>query len=187
MMTKRRLVVMAGLALAGTLRVSAAETGTVEDEPLRRAAQEAVRTDPYLGVFDFVFVDVEGGRVVLRGSVEQRHRRERAAARIAALPGVLEVRNEIEVQSSASDDVSLRRRLFELLYYGGGFPGGQRPEWPVRILVSDGRVTLAVETAGGVEPERLEALARSACASCARFVAIQPQDQASSRLAAARD
>jgi hypothetical protein len=188
MMIKSRRVVLAGLAFASALRVSATEIAAVEDAPLRRAAEEAVRTNPYLGVFDHVTVDVDSGRIVLRGSVEQRHRREKAATGIAKLPGVVEVRNEIEVQSSASADVSLRRRLFELVYYGGAIEAGQRAEWPVRILVSDGRVTLAVAAAGGIQPEQLEALARSACAACAPLVAIQAQDQAASaRLAAARD
>jgi hypothetical protein len=86
------------------------------------------------------------------------------------------------VQSSASEDVSLRRRLFELLYYGGAIEGGPRAEWPVRILVSDGRVSLAVAAAGSVEPERLQALARSACAACAGLVAFEPQDPGSASL-----
>lgn len=130
---------IAGLVLAGSLHVSADEIGQAEDEQLRRAAQESIRTNPYLGVFDQVPVDVDDGRVRLWGSVEQRCRREAAAARVARLAGVLEVRNEIEVQSSSPEDVMLRRRLFERLYYGGAVEGSQRLEWPVRILVSDGR------------------------------------------------
>ena len=175
---------VAGLVLAGALHVSAGEIGQTGDDHLRRAAEEAVRTNPFLGVFDYVSVDVDGGHVRLRGSVEQRLRREAAAARIAQLPGVLDVRNEIDVQSSAPEDVSLRRRLFERLYYGAGMPGGQRPEWPVRILVSDGRVTLAGEVGSSNEGERLEAMARSVGA---QFVENQLQAQVTSvRLAAAR-
>ena len=99
---------------------------------------------------------------------------------------MLDVRNEIEVQSSAPGDVSLRRRLFERLYYhGAGIPGGQRPEWPVRILVSDGRVTLAGEVASSAERERLEAMAWGAGA---QFVENHLQTQVTSeRVAAARD
>ena len=178
------LFVVAGLVLVGSLRVSAGEIGQAGDDHLRRAAEEAVRTNPFLGVFDYVSVDVDGGRVRLRGSVEQRLRREKAAARIAQLPGVLEVRNEIEVQSSAPGDVSLRRRLFETLYYGAGMPSGQRPEWPVRILVSDGRVTLAGEVGSSAEREALEAMALRAGA---QFVENQLQAPVTSvRLAAAR-
>ena len=87
--------------------------------------------------------DVDGGRVWLRGSVEWRQRGESVAAQVAALPGIVEVVNEIEVQSSAPEDVRLRRLLFERIYYGGGIPTDPQPRWPVRILVAEGRVTLA--------------------------------------------
>jgi hypothetical protein len=65
----------------------------------------------------------------------------------------------------------LRRRLFERLYYGGGIHPSQSPEWPVRILVSNGLVTLAGDV-DSVKREQLEAIAWSAGA---RFVAIQLQ------------
>ena len=166
-----------GLVLATALSVAAGEPGQASDDLLRRAAQESVRTNPYLGVFDHVLVDTEGGRVWLRGSVEQRHRRAKVAASIARLSGVLEIRNEIEVQSSAPDDVSLRRRLFERLYFGGEIDAGQRPEWPVRILVSDGRVTFAGELASSAECERLETIALNAGAQsvATRFQAQAPR------------
>ena len=179
---KNSLFAVAGLALAATLNASAGEIGQAGDAALRRAAEAAVRTNPYLGVFDHVLVDVEGGRVRLSGSVEQRHRREAAANRVAQLPGVLEVLNDIEVQSSAPEDVSLRRRLFESVYFGGAIPGSQRPEWAVRILVSNGHVTLAGAVAG-IDHERLQAMAWSAGA---RSVAIQHAQDTAAQVAAAR-
>ena len=153
---------IAGLSLAVTLHASAAEVGRSGDDQLRRAAEEAVRTNPFLGVFDHVLVEVNGRHVRIWGAVEQRCRREKAAASVARLSGVLEVQNDIEVQSSAPEDVMLRRRLFERLYYGGGVVDSGRPEWPVRILVSHGRVTLAGEITDSADRERLEALAQSA-------------------------
>lgn len=164
------LLAVAGLALAGALRLSAAHVGDASDAPLRRAVEEAVRTDPFLGVFDHVSADVHGGRVWLRGSVEQRQRREAAAVRIARLTGVVEVFNEIEVQSAAPQDVWLRRRLFERLYYGSAIAAGPGAEWPVRILVSEGRVTLAGELANGTDLHQVEEMASSLGA---RFVDTQ--------------
>jgi hypothetical protein len=78
----------------------------------------------------------------------------------------------IEVQSSAPADVMLRRRLFERLYYGGAIEASSWPEWPVRILVSDGRVTLAGEPTGDVDRDRLEGTAWN---SGARFVEVELQ------------
>ena len=101
---------------------------------------------------------------------------------MAQLPGVLEVQNEIEVQSSTPEDVALRRRLFETLYFGGALPASQRPEWAVRILVSNGHVTLAGEVAN-LDHERLQAMAWS---TGARSVAIQQAQGTSVQVAAAQ-
>ena len=168
----RGWLAIAGLVLVGALQASADDIQQSGDDQLRRAAEEAVRTNPFLGVFDQVLVEVHGGQLRLSGSVEQRCRREKAAASVARLSGVLEVQNDIEVQSSAPEDVMLRRRLFERIYYGGDVVGNDSREWPVRILVSHGRVTLAGEIAANAERERLEALAQSAGA---RFVETRLQ------------
>jgi hypothetical protein len=182
---KNSLAGMVGLALAGSVSAVAADIQPAGDDLLRRAAEAAVRANPYLGVFDHVTVDVRDGYVRLAGSVEQRVRRERAAAAIERLPGVLGVRNEIEVQSAAPEDVMLRRRLFERLYYGGAIEGGAQPEWPVRILVNEGRVVLAGDMASSAERGRLEAMAWNAGA---RTVEMQmPAQLAPVALSAARN
>jgi hypothetical protein len=170
----RGLTALAGLMLAGALPAFAGDAERAGDEPIRRAAEAAVQANPYLGVFDHVTVDVRGGYVRLGGSVEQRGRRERAAAGIAQLPGVLGVENAVEVQSSAPEDVMLRRRLFERLYYGGAIEGGGRPEWPVRIVVDGGRVILAGQLTSSAKRERLEAIAWDAGARLVE-ARLQPQ------------
>jgi osmotically-inducible protein OsmY len=151
-----------GLMLAGALHMSAGEIGQAGDDQIRRAAERAVRTNPFLTVFDHVIVDVDGGYVQLRGSVERRHRREAVAAVVARLPGVVGLRNEIDVQSSSPADVSLRRRLFESIYYGGVLAANAEPEWQVRIVVDGERVTLFGDVPSSAGLERLEAVARNA-------------------------
>jgi hypothetical protein len=153
------LVAVVGLALAGAVQATAAGIPQADDFPLRCAAQAVVRTSAHLGVFDHVVADVDGGRVWLRGSVEQRQRGKSMAAQVAALPGIVEVVNEIEVQSSAPEDVRLRRALFQRIYYGGGIPTDPQPRWPVRILVSEGRVTLAGDLPESAEVAGLAAMA----------------------------
>ena len=172
--TFKKSMAVAGLMLAIALPAFAGESGVAGDEQLRRAAEESIQASPYLGVFDHVTVDVRDGYVRLSGSVEQRGRRDKAAAAIARVPGVLGIQNEVEVQSSSPEDVMLRRRLFERLYYGGAIEGNGRPEWPVRILVSDGRVTLAGDLAVSAERARLETIARNAGA---RLVETRMQAQ----------
>jgi hypothetical protein len=171
---RARLFAVLGMSLAGIAGATAAGAPQTDDEPLRCVAEETIRTSAYLGVFDYVVVEVDGGRVRLSGSVEQRARGTRAAEQVAALPGVVEVIDEIRVQSGAPEDVQLRRSLFERLYYGGGIPADPRPEWPVRILVSEGRVTLAGGLPEGAELARLQAMAWEAGAL---FVDVQPREE----------
>jgi BON domain len=175
---------LAGLVLAGALHVSADEIGQAGDDQIRRAAERAVRTSPFLTVFDHVVVDVEGGYVQLRGSVERAHRREAVAAGVARLPGVVGVRNAIDVQSSSPTDDSLRRRLFESIYYGGVLAANAEPEWQVRIVVDGGRVTLFGDVPRGAGQERLEAIARSAGAL---VVDLRPEDRQLAYCAAVQD
>ena len=171
---RKILAGVGGLVLAGAVHVSASEIGQPGDDQIRRAAERAIRTNPFLTVFDHVVVDVEGGYVQLRGSVEWPHRREAAAAGVARLQGVLGVRNEIDVQSSSPADVSLRRRLFESIYYGGVLAANAEPEWQVRIVVDGGRVTLFGDLPRGAGAERLEAIVRDAGALA---VDMRPEDR----------
>ena len=158
---RKTLFGVAGLVLAGALHVSAGEIGRAGDNQIRRAAEQAIRINPFLTVFDHVVVDVDGGYVQLRGSVERRHRREAVAAGVARLPGVLGVRNEIDVQSSSPADESLRRRLFESIYYGRVFASNDEPCWQVQIVVDRQRVTLFGDVPRGAGQERIEAIART--------------------------
>lgn len=152
---------VAGLVLAGALQVSAGEIAQAGDDQIRRAAERAIRTNPFLTVFDHVVVDVDGGYVRLRGSVERRHRREAVAAGVVRLPGVVGVRNEIEVQSSSPADESLRRQLFESIYYGDVLAPNDEPWWQVQIVVDRQRVTLFGDLPRGAGQERIKAIARN--------------------------
>jgi hypothetical protein len=58
------------------------------------------------------------------------------------------------------------------IYYGGGVEPSLRPEWPVRIVVNDGRVTLTGELVDSASREQLETMAWSAGA---RFVETRLQ------------
>ncbi len=158
---RKTLFGVAGLVLAGALHVFAGVIGEAGDDQIRRAAEQAIRSNPFLTVFDHVVVDVDGGYVQLRGSVERRHRREAIAARVARLPGVLGVRNEIDVQSSSPADDSLRRRLFESIYYGGVLAPNDEPCWQVQIVVDRQRVILFGDVPRGAGQERIEAIARN--------------------------
>ena len=157
----KSLAGVAGLVLAGGLaRLRGRDRGGGR-RPDRKAAEQAIRINPFLTAFDHVVVDVDGGYIRLHGSVERRHRREAVATAVARLAGVLGVRNEIELQSSSPADEWLRRRLFESIYYGGVLASHDEPWWQVKIVVDQQRVTLFGDVPRGAGQARIEAIARN--------------------------
>jgi len=140
------------------VRAPAAE---LSDGRLHAVAQRVIAAHPYLTVFDEVQVTVDSGVVVLRGSVERPHRRERVAASLARLEGVRGVRNDLTVQSQTASDDQIRRRLYERLYFGGVVPACATG-WPVHIVVNEARVTLVASAPQPDLPRELERAALSA-------------------------
>ncbi|MFI5008366.1 MAG: BON domain-containing protein, partial [Solirubrobacterales bacterium] len=82
------------------------------DDDVRKAVADAILRDPYYGVFDSVGVGVEEGVVVLQGSVNQPWRKDDLDRRVAEVPGVREIKNEIRVQPTSFHDDRLRRELY---------------------------------------------------------------------------
>lgn len=144
----------------GLAAVRPAPAAELSDGRLHTVAQRVIAAHPYLTVFDEVQVTVDSGVVVLRGSVERPHRRERVAASLARLEGVRGVRSELTVQSQTASDDQIRRRLYERLYFGGLVPSCATG-WPVHIVVNEARVTLVASAQSGL-PRDLERAALSA-------------------------
>lgn len=113
------------------------------DADVVRDIQEAVATFPYYTVFDYVEFRVDGGTVTLAGSVREPWRKEEIEARVAEVPGFSALRNDIAVQPVSFFDDDIRRRLVRAIYGGPLATAASRAHPPVRILVENGRVTLA--------------------------------------------
>jgi hyperosmotically inducible periplasmic protein len=114
-----------------------------DDEEVRKAVAEAILRDPTYGVFDSVGVGVEQGRVVLLGSVNQPWRKDDLERRVAQVPGVREITNEIRVQPASFHDDRLRVELYRKIYGNALFERYQSfPDPPIRIIVENGNVTL---------------------------------------------
>jgi osmotically-inducible protein OsmY len=113
------------------------------DDDVRKAVASAILRDPYYGVFDSVGVGVEQGVVVLQGSVNQPWRKDDLDRRVAEVPGVREIKNEIRVQPTSFHDDRLRRELYSRIYGNGLFERYRNwPDPPIRIIVENGNVTL---------------------------------------------
>lgn len=135
------------------------------DAAVRKDAEKAVLGYARYGVFDAVGVNVKDGKVTLQGWVLQPWRSADIEARVARVPGIHEIRNEIKVQSMSAMDDRLRRELYAKIYGDQMFE--QYQGWavpPIRIIVDRGRVILAGTVGSRVEQVMLGNIARGTLA-----------------------
>jgi osmotically-inducible protein OsmY len=131
------------------------------DHEVRKAVAEAILRDPTYGVFDSVGVGVEQGKVVLQGSVNQPWRKDDLDRRVARVPGVTEITNEIRVQPASFHDDQLRLELYRKIYGSILFERYRSfPDPPIRIIVENGNVTLTGIVNSKVEQAVLGSIAR---------------------------
>jgi hyperosmotically inducible periplasmic protein len=135
------------------------------DADVSRAAVDVVLNDPQYGVFDAVGLEVTDGVARLVGSVRRPYLKDAIEARVAAVPGLRDLRNEIDVQPVSIFDDRLRLQLYRVIYGDSLFSTAAHwPSPPVRILVENGRVTLVGIVASSLEQTKLTALANSTLA-----------------------
>lgn len=141
-------------------RLRVVPEGRADDE-VRKAVADAIFRDPTYGVFDSVGVGVEEGVVVLQGSVNQPWRKDDLDRRVARVPGVREIKNEIRVQPASFHDDRLRVELYRKIYGNGLFERYRSfPDPPIRIIVENGNVTLTGMVNSRVEQAVLGSIAR---------------------------
>jgi hyperosmotically inducible protein len=114
-------------------------------------------------VFDDVSFNVDGATVVLTGSVTMPWKASDLSRRVASVPGVQLVKNEIKVLPASMFDDDLRVRIARVIYGTSAFwPYASMSNPPIHILVEHGRVTLT----GVVSDNTERMLARSLASSC---------------------
>jgi osmotically-inducible protein OsmY len=151
---------MAGCA--ALLRAGVAQAADpASDQQLVQEVRRALQGYVHLTVFDDVRFQVEGGQVRLLGSVNQPYRRTDLEKRVARVPGVKEVQNDLAVQPVSIVDDETRLRLYRRIYCSLDFAHyGSGPLAPVRIVVANGRVTLIGTVASRVDQMLLGIIAR---------------------------
>ena len=118
----------------------------------------AVQTYSRYTVFDDVHAQVDAGAVTLTGKVTLPLKKDELGKRVAGLPGVTTVQNDIEVLARSPIDDDLRQRIARAIYGNSAFwRYAAMPTPPIRILVERGRVTLT----GVVATDSDRMLARS--------------------------
>jgi hyperosmotically inducible protein len=98
---------------------------------------------PWFGVFDNLEFEVNGDQVILSGQVTRPTLRSSAENVVKQIEGVEHVVNNIEVLPLSSMDDRIRRATYYSIFgYGpmGRYAWG--PQYPIRIIVKNGNVTL---------------------------------------------
>jgi hypothetical protein len=170
----------AALLLAFVLGTAAAASAQErKDLQVFRDISDSVHRYSQFSIFDGIEASVTEGRVVLDGWVTMPFKKDEIGRRLAEVPGVQEVRNEITVLPVSIEDEELRKRVARAIY---GNPAFYRyaamPRPPIHIIVENGGVTLT-----GVVPTEVDrALARSlATGKGERSVACELRTESVSR------
>jgi osmotically-inducible protein OsmY len=144
---------------------------TRSDGAIMKDARQAVYTYARYGAFDAVGLSVESGVVGIEGFVLDSVRRREIEDRVARVPGVRDVHNDLRLQGTSPHDERLRLQLYASIY---GDPMFVRyatwAEPPVRIFVDRGRATLAGTVTSALEQTVLGQIASESLAFSVRNI-----------------
>lgn len=118
----------------------AAQRGNLEI--FRDVSQQILRY-PQFTIFDSLHAQVHDGVVTLTGKVTMPYKRNDIERRVAAIEGVVQVRNEVTTLPVSLFDDELRFRISRAIYGNANFwRYGAMVNPPIHIIVEGGRVTL---------------------------------------------
>jgi osmotically-inducible protein OsmY len=144
------LVLVAALASDATA-VQPHENARGTQQPLDgvRALLEATQA---VTVFDHVTASGAGGIVTLTGKVTSKAKRDQLETEVATVPGVRQVVNRVTVLPASASDDAIRHRVARAIYGHASFRRyAAMTQPPIRVLVDNGRVTLAGHVRTAVE------------------------------------
>jgi hyperosmotically inducible protein len=135
-----KVAVLIAVVLVASTPVRA---GDRENLQLYRDVQRQVLQYPHFTIFDSVHIGVDQGRVTLKGKVTMPFKRTDIERRVAALPSVTMVDNQIEELPVSQFDNELRFLIARAIYGNQNFRAyASRVNPPIHIIVERGRVTL---------------------------------------------
>lgn len=162
---KKIAAVVSTIMLIAVLAVSPILAVPVNKDAFHNETAGKIRKElvtlPFYGVFDNLAYSYEDGIVTLKGQVVRPTTKSDAARRIARLPGVDQVINEIEVLPLSRFDDQIRLAAFRAIY--NSRTGLDRLAWqavpPIHIIVKNGNIVLE-----GVVPHKGDAVRASIAA-----------------------
>ncbi|MBA3323683.1 MAG: BON domain-containing protein [Pyrinomonadaceae bacterium] len=155
------LVIALMLAFTGAAPAKAGAQALSHQQLAKKVRQELV-TLPLYGVFDNLAYQIEGGTVTLYGQVVKPVTRKDAERRIAKLPGVKTLVNNIEVLPLSNFDDELRVRTYRAVFSSGGlYRYGRGVNPSIHIVINRGHVTLEGVVANEADSQIANLAARS--------------------------
>jgi hyperosmotically inducible protein len=132
------------------------------DTEIAEQIGQRVRQYVFYTIYDDVNVAVRNGRVQLTGRVTEPYKAKEIANLAGRVPGVLEVRNDIQTLPASPFDDQLRTFIASQIYRDPLFWGySLQVNPPLHIIVDNGRVTLTGVVSSEVEKREAEMIARS--------------------------
>ena len=132
------------------------------DEKLAAEVVKAMQRYPYYTLFDYLDGRINGGVVTLMGKVTaERDKAGDLFERVAKVPGVQDVQNQIETLTPSSGDSNLRRVIARQIFgsrHFQRFSTQQNP--PFHIIVQNSVVTLVGYVQGEIERREMEQIVR---------------------------
>ncbi|MDA1092288.1 MAG: BON domain-containing protein [Acidobacteria bacterium] len=133
------------------------------DEDLAEEVAKAVQNYPHYSLYDYLDGAVDKGTVSLWGRVTpDRDKAGELFERVAKIPGVQDVRSEIQTMTPSTGDTNLRRSLSMSIFgstHFEQFRNARNP--PFHIIVERSSVTLVGWVQGEIERREMEQIART--------------------------
>jgi hyperosmotically inducible periplasmic protein len=140
---RKPVIAMVAALLLGSAGFAAAQDGNAFDTQIAAEIGRQINNYPQFSIFDHVTGNVDNGVVTLTGKVTMPYKKDDIAKRAAAVRGVREVQNRIDVLPVSTYDDELRKRVARAIYGNSAFwQYASRANPPIHIIVEGGRVTL---------------------------------------------
>jgi hyperosmotically inducible periplasmic protein len=157
-------------AIAALVALMSAGSALAQQEPTTLSIYKGVTGEVVsyvrFTVFDDISASVDGGVVTLSGRVTMPYKASDIERRVAKVPGVQQVKNEIQVLPVSLFDDDLRWKIARAIYGNSAFwPYATMVNPPIHIIVEHGHVTLTGVVSDNVE----RMLARSLASSSGAF------------------
>ena len=132
----------------------------LQDLRILDAVSAVVNASPHFTIFDDVSVSVDQGVVTLAGKVTMGYKRDELEKRVASIPGVRQVIDQLDVLPASSFDDALRQQIARAIYGNANFWNyAVMRNPPIHIVVDRSRVTLTGVVRSEVDRRLAQAIA----------------------------